>query len=183
MEYYAEPPQYGTMPPPPRRSSRMIWWVLGGFVAVTMLGCGGLIALIGYVGAYGPETSVYTGNQVPTRFLRIAREVGALDEGEKILFFYSDALANIRNGFYFVSDRKVVVYTEGAGDSPLTVIPFEDIVDAQLYRNESFFEDSQISIRLANDELISFPVSSEYDRDEAFFQAIQQRAAGKGESP
>lgn len=176
MDDFRAPPRYEQAEiVPPRRSSNAIWWIFGGCGLFMVLCCTGIIGGLAYLGTYGPETSVYTGNRVPSRFVRTMKSLGALDEGEQIQFFYSDALTDIRDGFYFVSDRKVVIYAEATGDNPLTIVPFEAIESAELYRNESFFEDSQITLQLKDGQILSFPVSSEYDRDEQFHQAILDR--------
>ena len=156
------------------RSNRLLLWVLGGFGLVGMLCCGGLFAAVVYVGVVSPETSVYTSNQVPHRFVSVAEEVGGLEGDEKIQFFYSDAVLNVRDGFYYVSDRKVAVYINDGREEPLQVIPFGQIVDVRLDRDDSFFVDSQLTLVLENGEVVSFPVSSEYDRDEDFADAIRR---------
>ena len=156
----------------PQRSNALLW-ILGAGGILCFICCGGIIGGITYIGIASPETSAYTGNQVPTRFLNTAREVGALDANENVRYFYSDSLFDIREGFYFVSDKKVVIYIEDGRESPLTAIPFDKIADAQLSRDESFFMDSQITLETKDGEFIAFPVSSEFDRDQAFFDVIQ----------
>lgn len=166
----------------PRARGGLPWWgclLISGGVAL-MLMCGGFIAFVAYVGSVGPETKVYTGNEVPRRFTDVVRDLGLLEEGEPIRFFYSDALTDIREGLYFVTDRKVVVYIRSA-NVPATVVPFEQIEDAELQRNESFFEDSIIDLRLRDGSVVSFPVSSEMNRDELMFAAIQE-AIEEGET-
>lgn len=177
MQDFTDSPQIILAEVLPHRQSRAIWWLLGGVATVGIIGCSGIIAFIAYVGINGPETSVYTGNRIPSRFLGTMESVGALDDDEKILFFYSNGMTDIRNGFYFVSDRKVVIYLKAAGDSPLTAIPFDNIAEVELYRNESFLEDSEITLYLEDGQVLSFPVSSEYDRDQKFFDAIHDRTA------
>ena len=157
-----------------RQGSNVLWWVLGGMGMVALICCGGFVAVIGYFSAVTPETSVYAGNQVPERFLETAREVGALDPGERVRFFYSDALVDVREGFYFVSDKKVVVYTDDGRAEPMIAINFDDIANAEISRNESFFEDSQITIETKDGQYIAFPVSSEFERDQLFFDAIDE---------
>jgi hypothetical protein len=180
QDLYQSQPVLG--PGEPRRGAGRLWlWLLLGAGAFAMLVCGGILLAVIYVGISGPETSVYTGNQVPKRYVDIMRDVGALERGETLLYFYSDALTDIRDGFYFVSDKKVVTYSETAG-SPLTAIPFEEIADVQLFRNESFFEDSQITLELKDGRPVSFPVSSEYDKDQDFLEAISQRVSQDSDS-
>ena len=173
--------EYETYQGPPQGGSRTWLWLLlaGGVFGVLV--CGGFLAWVVYLGVYGPETSVYAGNQVPNRFITVMKDVGALEDDETILYFYSDAMTDIRNGFYFVSDKKVGIYTKAAGGSPLTVVHFDEIVDLDLYRNESFFEDSRITLELQDGRPISFPVSSETGGDQRFFDAIQARV-GPGDS-
>ncbi len=129
-----------------------------------------------YVGAYGPETSVYPGDKVPSRFTDTMKEVGALEEGEEILFFYSDGFTDILDGFYFVSDQRVVIYSPLAPGEPLTSISFDEIAELEIYRDESFLSDSEITLTLDNGEYVFVPVSSELGRDRKFFDAIIKRA-------
>jgi len=129
-----------------------------------------------------PETSVYAGNEVPNPFIETMKSVGALEEGETILYFYSDALTDIRDGFYFVSDRRVVIYSQATGGSPLTTVGFEEIAEMNLDRDESFFTDSQITLELKDGRPLSFPVSSEVGGDQRFFEAIETRVEELGEA-
>ena len=167
--------QQGYPQQPPKKGSNALWWILGGMGAMFLLCCGGGLGFVMYIGTVGPETSVYTGNNVPSRFVKVMKDEGALDDDETLLYFYSDGLTDIRDGFYFVSDKKVVVYTQGTGATPLTAMPFDQIESAELFRNESFLEDSQIIIFLKDGTPVSFPVSSEFDRDQKFFDEIQSR--------
>jgi hypothetical protein len=155
------------------RSERRIrpWmWRLGAF----FLCCAGLMVLVVLFAVVTPDTSVYLGSQVPTSYLETARELGALEPDERPKFFYSDGIIGIKNGFYLVTDTKVAIYSEDGRDPPLTVIGFDEIATAELMRNESFIDDSMISIETKEDEYHAFPVSSEYDRDTLFFKAIEK---------
>ncbi len=161
----------------PRRGVPIwVWGVLVIVLGLVVLPFVGLIGWVVYVGTYGPDTSVYTANRVPTRFIETMHDLEVLGEDEELLYFYSDAMTDITDGFYFVSDKKVVVYTTLYGDDPLTAIPFDQIQDVSLDRDESFLLDSEITIDLAAGDVISFPVSSEYDRDEDFYNAIRERS-------
>lgn len=156
---------------PRRNSCLLVGLILGGVVVV------GVVALVlglAYLGSVGPEISVYSGSQVPSRYLETMREVGALEPEEQLLYFYSDGLADIHDGFYFVSDRKVGVYSQDL-EEPLFTAAFSEIADAELLRDTSFFTDSQITLTLRDGESIWFPVSSEFDRDVNFHEAIVER--------
>lgn len=152
-------------------------WALIALAFLFGLPCAGVVAWLIYIGAAGPDTAIYTGNQVPSRFVATMKDVGALAEDETILYFYSDAMSDIRDGFYFVSDKKVGIYSETAGQTPLITVDFDEIAELYLDRNESFFIDSQITLELKDGRMVSFPVSSEVDRDERFFESIQSRVS------
>ena len=163
-----------------RKGCRPWLWILVGAVFSLVSCCGGTFWFIWYVGDRGPLTSVYTGNQVPDRFRATMKEVNAFDDGETLLYFYSDGLVDIKSGFYFVSDQKVAIYGEAIG---LTTIAFADIESAELYRDTSFFVDSKITLELTDGTPISFPVSSERNGDQDFFEEIQSRIPSAKEEP
>ena len=155
---------------PPRKSGMPVWaWVLivigGLFALLTITCCAGLM----WFGSVAPDTSIYPGNLVPQGYLDELRSVGGLDPGESVRYFYSDAVLDVKQGMYALTDDDVVIYVEAASPS-LTVVPFSEIADLSLYRDTSFFTDSQVTLELKDGRVVSFPLSSEYDRDQAFFR-------------
>ena len=171
MSYPNVPPQQA--PASPKRGVPWWGWLLIVVGAIVLLMCAGVIGFIGYVAAVAPDTKAYTGNEVPSKYMTVVRDLGLLEPGEQIRFLYSDALGDIKDGFYFVSDRKVVVYIADAS-TPATKVPFTRIVDAEIDRSDSFFEDSTITLTLDDDSVVTFPVSKELDRDKLFHEAIQK---------
>lgn len=161
---------FAQMHQPPRRGKPAWVWVLVGFGTIVFLCCGGFLGFAGYVGAVGPDTKVYVGNEFPKKFLDVVNELKLLDPGEQVKFFYSDGLTDIRNGMYFVTDRKVVIYRKDAG-TPATVVPFSKIADANL-QSESWPDEGTITLRLTDRTIVAFPVSSEQGRDKLMWEAI-----------
>ncbi|MDI1451594.1 hypothetical protein [Polyangium sp. 6x1] len=177
-----QPPAQPPPAPPPRKGWPLPLILLAG---VLFASCGGTVGFVMYVGTVGPDTKVYASNEIPRRFLDQVRSHGLLEPDETIKFFYSDALTDIDDGFYFVSDRKVVVYIEEAGDKPATIVPFAKIADAELHREDSFLTDSIITLTLDDGTTVGFPVSNELGRNEKFFDAIKKSMPPKpeGEEP
>ena len=173
---YAQPPY-----PPPlmprRRGLSPLMWVLIVVGAVIALGCAGFLGFAAYIGSVGPGTQIYAGNEVPKRFVDVANELKLLESGETIKFFYSDAMTDVRQGMYFVTDRKVVVYIADAA-TPATVVPFAKIEDADLQSSTSWIEKGSVTLHLTDGSVVIFPVSGEGKRDKLMFDAIRFTPAG-----
>ncbi len=155
----------------------MPWWawvllVMGGLCALSCVSCIGFFA---WFGANTPDTYIYAGNEVPATYLQTARALGVLDHDEKVQWFYSDDVLGIEDGFYFVSDRRVVVYRAGS-TPPQAIAAFDQIAEVDLMRDTSFFADSTITLTLHDGDVIAFPLSSEKDRDVKFFELIIARS-------
>lgn len=162
---------------PPRKNT---WaWILGSIGALFLLCCGGGFVGLVILGSVSPDTSVYVGKNIPSSYIETARELGALEPGETPKFFYSDGFTTIKDGFYLVTETKVAIYTEWEGEGELSIIKLSDIDIAELERDESFLNDSYINLETKDGEYYSFPVSSEHDRDEMFFDAIKSKVGNK----
>lgn len=158
------------------QSSGGTWlWILGTVGGVLLLGCLGCCGFFAYLGSISPETHVYLGSEVPANYVSQMRELGALEAGEQIRFFYSDAAIDIEDGFYFVSDRGVVVYGNEL-EPKLTRVPFTDMESLYMFTNEDDWEDGEITITLKDGSEVYFPISSELGRDDDFFNAIREGA-------
>lgn len=147
--------------------------VLAVFACLLVLVCGGGMLCVMYVGVMGPATYVYPSDQTPQRFLTAAQEVGALQPGENVEFFYSTGFTDVKEGFTYVSDQKVVVYDPEV-EPPLATINYGDIKELDFERDESFLGDSIITVEVGG-SYIFIPVSSERDRDVDFYEAIRAR--------
>jgi hypothetical protein len=160
---------------PPRKRGLSGCWIAA-IVVVAIAGLGVLAAVGGvvYLVAVSPDTSIYEGDRVPSRFVETMKEVGALEDGEQLLYFYSDGLMDISEGFYFVSNRKVAVYFEES-DEPLQTAAFDEIEAAKITRERSDLIDGEITVELKDGSSFWFPVSSEFDRDLDFHRAILER--------
>ena len=138
----------------------------------------GSIFAIGFIGLVilgniVPETYVYLGHQVPKKYLREIRSLDLLSEGEKIKYFYTDALVDIKDGLYFVTDQNLVLYCQD-WEEPETIIDFNEIIKLEAEYDDSFFIDSMIYVETKSGLEVSFPVSSERGRDKDFVDHIRK---------
>lgn len=125
-----------------------------------------------------PDTSVYLGNQVPKKYMKEIRDLGLLEENETIKYFYSDALFDIKEGLYFVTNLKLVAYCS-EWEEPETIVPFNEITFLNVVYNESFYEDSFIMLETEYGLELEFPVSSEKGRDKDFFNYLLSKSKTK----
>lgn len=130
-----------------------------------------LIIAASIIGRNGPDTSIYLGRQIPKNFMNEINTLGLLESEEEIKYFYSDGFTDIKSGFYFLTDKNLVIYSD-MWETPETVIDYDDITSIEFERNTSFLEDSYIKVKTNYGLEMEFPVSSERDRDTEFFQYI-----------
>ncbi len=182
MTQFTQPPDgtpefhagVGPGPAPPRKSN-VIKWVIVLVIGVPVSVCVAIGAVCMYIGAMSPDTKVLSGRQVPARFIRQIRDLGVLQADEQIEYFYSDALTNIENGFYLLTDRNVVVYSREF-EEPAIIVPLEDIVDAEAEYSDTWLEDGTIVLTLSDGTSVSFPVSSQGGGDRRMFSALKKKA-------
>lgn len=149
------------------------------------IGCASLvgitiIALI-VIGSIGPETSVYTGRQIPKRFMKTIRSLDLLTEGEQIRYLYSDAILDIKDGLYFVTDKNLILYSS-SWDEPETIIPFDQIESLDAQYDDSFWEDTYVFVTTSSGMEVVFPVSSEKGLDKKFVGYIQKNLSAEQKS-
>lgn len=148
-----------------RHPLKIIGACLAGLFFAAVLG-------LAILGSMLPETSVYLGHQVPKKYMEEIRSLNLLEEGESIRYFYTDALFDIKEGMYFVTERNLILYSKEWED-PVTIIPFDQIVTVNVMYDESFFEDSRVFVATSSGLEVRFPVSSEQGLDRKFIAAFK----------
>ena len=149
--------------------------MLGGFFAVLIL------ALV-YVESVAPETFIYPGKQVPRKYMSEIRYLDLIEAEEKIKYFYSDALFDVKEGMYFVTDQNLVLYSK-IWEIPKFIVPLEEITNVEACYDDSFFTDSYIYVETVDGWELSFPLSSEQKKDRSFVAYLEKnmRPGGKAE--
>ena len=133
------------------------------------------LALALFVGSVGPETYVYLGHRVPTKYVDEITELGLLKEDEHLRYFYSIGLLSITEGLFFLTDKRFVAYSTD-WEEPETFVPFEDIINLHVEYNENFLDDSFIYIETKDGVELDIPVSSEKGRDVLFYEFLVENA-------
>ncbi len=136
---------------------------------IFVLGLGALMV----IGIVSPETYIYEADEIPEKYVDRVRELGLLEDGEQIQMFYSDGLFKIEEGLYFLTDRKLALYAE-EWDDPRLIVPYNDVARFQVEYDDSFLNDSYITLETYEQGEVSFPISSERGRDKKFVELLEQ---------
>jgi hypothetical protein len=151
---------------PQKRSA--VFYVVSG-IAVLFIG---LFIWLIVISANGPGTEVIPGRQLKAKYVEFALNEGLVEPNEQIQFWYSDAFSDFTDGFYFFTDKKVVVYNK-TWDEPALLMPFDSIQDISFKSNPSFLEDSQLFLELTDGTYVNFPVSSDNGGDQRFHKRLR----------
>ena len=141
------------------------------------IGCGGslILAIVGIfvVASLGPDIYIYTGQQVPKRFMDTVEDLNLLEQDEEVRYLYSDGLMDIKDGLYIVTDRHLVLYSTH-WDEPRIILPLNDLESVEAEYDDSFFTDTTVYVATRDGQEASFPLSSEKGMDRRVVEALQQ---------
>lgn len=168
-------PPYGQAVVP--RSGGFPRWlliVLSVFGAIAIAACGGVVWLAVAIGT-SPDTFVYSGNQIPAAYIDSAQNIGIVDPSEQVLFFYSDAMFDVEQAMYVLTDQHLVLYNKSWSD-PKRVIAFNEISAVSASWSSEWITDSMISVELTDGSRWTFPLSMENDTDHRFVETLCQSA-------
>jgi hypothetical protein len=135
----------------------------------SIIGIGLLVLLI--IGAFSPEIEVIPGKQVNKKYMDFIRENNLIDHTEAVQYWYSDAFGDFKDCFYLFTDKKVVIYNQ-TWEEPAITISMSQIADIQFDKDDSFFDDSRITLLLDDHTSVFFPVSSENGGDIKYFNRL-----------
>jgi len=148
--------------------------VLFGVFSISGIMVGISVLVFFIMAGMGPETFVVAGKQLPSRYLNTLRNLELLDKDERVAFFYSDALMNIKDGLYFVSDKKIAAYSKD-WEPPAITADFDSIIELSFQQYDSFWDDSVIWIRTKDQTEFSILVSSEQGGDQRFHKHLLRK--------
>ena len=124
-----------------------------------------------------PSTQVVSGSKMWDRDVEFLRSSGLLEEGEEVLYFYSQDLFDMKNDGNMLTNRKVVSYwKDDASDEFLAeVARYEEIEDLDTQPSSSFGDDTVITVHRYDGSSFILVVSGEDGRDQLFVDALQSR--------
>ena len=129
---------------------------------------------LAYIGAASPETFVYRADEIPAKYRNELAELNLLNDSEELLYMYSDALFKLKNGVYILTDEHLILYSD-EWDEPETIISFDEITFLDIAYDDSFLDDSYITLETVYGVQAVFPVSSEKGRDKKFYRYLEDQ--------
>ncbi|EKK7180248.1 hypothetical protein PON68_004549 [Vibrio alginolyticus] len=118
------------------------------------------------------EGTIHTREQIPENYLEKINELDLLETTEKIEYLYTDALFELEEGLYFVTNKHLVVFNQ-RWEPRAYIIPFESIRKVEIDYDYSYINDSVMTVRTL-EHVLSFPLSSNEGRDKAFMKYLSE---------
>lgn len=134
-----------------------------------------ILVAVTYIALMGPGMKVIGGQEIPPRLLARMNELVSLGSDEKIQFFYSDALVDIADGFYVLTDQRVILYSNTQELSLFgsrLLVPFSAIDAVEAHFSDNPAEDTVIEVVLADGPIYYFPASTEDAGDRKMFSYL-----------
>ncbi len=130
-----------------------------------------IVIVLMVIGNNSPDIEVVPGKQLNKEYIDFIRNEGIIDKSENVKYWYSDGFTDFKDGFYFFTDKRVVVYSQ-EWDEPAIIIPYSEIVRIEFEQDPSFLEDSRITLELIDNTSVYFPISSENGGDEKYYSSL-----------
>lgn len=124
-----------------------------------------------------PSTQVVDGERLPEWHKAFMLEVGALEEGEAIEYFYSAGLWSLKEDGNYVTDLSVGSYWKDPVDRTfhVDVAKYPEISDISISYSDSFWEDTIATITRVDGSEFELYISNEMDRDHHFGEFLLER--------
>jgi hypothetical protein len=148
--------------------------------SIAMTAVGAPIVALSVLAAFGPSTSVVDGPQVSGRQVQFLRDIGILEPDDEVLFFYSPGFISATGEGTALTERGVGAYWTDieSGERSVEFALFQEIENIDVDPSTSWIVDTYVTLTLADGTQLSFLLSAERDRDDAFVEEMERRWRG-----
>lgn len=119
------------------------------------------------------EGVVLTGQQMKASHAEVVRSLEILEPEEEIRYFFTDAMWDIKDGFYLLTNKNVVLFSQQWAQ-PMIQISFDQIARLEVYYSDSWLEYSTVVLDLVNTSDASFPLGPDNGGDHNFVEALEE---------
>ncbi len=151
-----------------------------GFDCYARFGRGHVLALVlclplsglALLGSFGPSTRVLYGSELPDRYRAGLVELGHVERGEQVLFFYSAGFFSIEEDGNLLTDRRVISYETRDAGLWRESVPYDGIREVEVVWSESALEETVVTVSTVDERVFSLVLSAEDGRDREFVEKL-----------
>ena len=151
-------------------------------------GCGAaLAALVGFMAIYAlffaPPLGVVSHEGLRAKDLEVLEKLKLLDEGEKIIYFYTQGVLSIREDGNFYTDRKVVSFKSDGDDGMyIETAGYDEIEELQPEFSTSWLEESTVTVsRNDGSDFVLYMSPDEKESRKFYNRLLEEWKAHAGE--
>ncbi len=152
-----------------------------------LIGCGvaagifvGLIVLLlivlgaGIESGFMPDSQALSRGKIPRPQLNELEEMGIVERGETVLFFYSGGLFSVEDDGNLFTDYRVISYQTFEDEREVYSATYPEIVELVFEENDEWAGDSTILVEKTDGTLFTLVVSNEGSKDSLFYKQLHQ---------
>src|SRR5262245_7475725 len=98
------------------------------------------------LGSFGPPTRALYGSELPDRYRASLIELGHVERGERVLFFYSAGYFSIAEDGNLLTDRRVISYETRDGELWRESVAYEGIREVEVAWSQSALEETVVTV-------------------------------------
>ena len=123
-----------------------------------------------------PKDSVVRGDQLASRDVKYLQRAGVVEPGDRIAFFYSDAMWSMRNDGNGISQRHVFSYWKDEDDHlQIEQVDFDKIDDIAVHWSTSAFENTIVEVYRRDRSKVVLYLSHQGWKDKTFVKELKAR--------
>lgn len=128
---------------------------------------------------YLPADGVISGDRLLSRDVKFLQRAGIIEPGDRVAYFYSDALWSLRDDGNGFSQRHVFSYWKDDRDRlRVELVEFEDIGDIKVHWSEGLHENTVVEVFRQNQTKVVLYLSRFEQQDRSFVDELKSRWDG-----
>ena len=145
-------------------------------VPLVLVGGLSLLLLVVSVAGVLPSASVTPGSELGVMDARFLQSEGLIEEGEEVVYFFTDGLVSRREHGVILTDRRLVTYWNlGRPDAVFAETPFEAIRSVDVTPSTVWYQNTYSEVTLTDGSRFTVGVGPDGGGDQAFLEELARR--------